>query len=193
MDEEPQLAPLTVPPSLEALDSEGRIEAMVAWFFENFEDPAYETPYDGREGGYQYIWGGPHEAADYIYDHFPEATEEEHSEAIQRIDADGPYWAPAGHRVLPPDEDFDERPAPSLEERLAALAGQLDVLTGHVGEMLALQQKGVGTQNGPRYTLRFCRAFDGAHLAKRSERGGWRIGIGPEVIAGEIDMLPTER
>ncbi|MBX9711099.1 MAG: hypothetical protein K2X60_08700, partial [Xanthobacteraceae bacterium] len=24
---------------------------------------------------------------------------------------------------------------------------------------------GVGTQNGPRYTLRFCRAFDGAHLA----------------------------
>lgn len=57
----------------------------------------------------------------------------------------------------------------------------------------ASTQFGVGTQNGPRYTLRFCRAFDGAHLAKRSERGGWRIGIGPEVIAGEIDMLPTER
>lgn len=56
-----------------------------------------------------------------------------------------------------------------------------------------VDQFGVGTQNGPRYTLRFCRAFDGAHLAKRSERGGWRIGIGPEVIAGEIDMLPTER
>lgn len=55
------------------------------------------------------------------------------------------------------------------------------------------ERSGVGTQNGPRYTLRFCRAFDGAHLAKRSERGGWRIGIGPEVIAGEIDMLPTER
>lgn len=153
MDEEPQLAPLTALPSLEGLDAEGRIEAMVTWFFENFEDPAHETPYDGREGGYQYIWGGPHEAADYIYDHFPEATEEEHSEAIERIDADGPYWAPAGHRVLPPDEDFDERPAPSLEERLTALAGQLDVLTGHVGEMLALQQKdagiGIGHNNPP--------------------------------------------
>ena len=58
---------------------------------------------------------------------------------------------------------------------------------------VVLADYGVGTQNGPRYTLRFCRAFDGAHLAKRSERGGWRIGIGPEVIAGEIDMLPTER
>ena len=60
-------------------------------------------------------------------------------------------------------------------------------------EWRSRSQLGVGTQNGPRYTLRFCRAFDGAHLAKRSERGGWRIGIGPEVIAGEIDMLPTER
>ena len=59
--------------------------------------------------------------------------------------------------------------------------------------MKTILRLGVGTQNGPRYTLRFCRAFDGAHLAKRSERGGWRIGIGPEVIAGEIDMLPTER
>ncbi|MFX8347043.1 hypothetical protein ABTL51_19215, partial [Acinetobacter baumannii] len=27
------------------------------------------------------------------------------------------------------------------------------------------ERSGVGTQNGPRYTLRFCRAFDGAHLA----------------------------
>lgn len=153
MDREPQLAPLTAAPSLDGLDSEDRIEAMIAWFFENFEDPAEETPYDGREGGYQYIWGGPHEAADYIYDHFPEATEEEHTEAIDRIDADGPYWAPAGHRVLPPDEDFDDRPAPPLEERLEQLSAQLETLTGHVSEMLALQQNngiaGIGHNNPP--------------------------------------------
>jgi Domain of unknown function (DUF4158) len=64
---------------------------------------------------------------------------------------------------------------------------------GLAAQIALMRHPGVGTQNGPRYTLRFCRAFDGAHLAKRSERGGWRIGIGPEVIAGEIDMLPTER
>ena len=74
---------------------------------------------------------------------------------------------------------------PTAEEVAQVLAGR------HAGTGGPLP--GVGTQNGPRYTLRFCRAFDGAHLAKRSERGGWRIGIGPEVIAGEIDMLPTER
>ena len=72
----------------------------------------------------------------------------------------------------------------------AAFLGPAGVLQSKMTQRFL---EGVGTQNGPRYTLRFCRAFDGAHLAKRSERGGWRIGIGPEVIAGEIDMLPTER
>lgn len=77
--------------------------------------------------------------------------------------------------------------------------GQIGIIDCHqdsdrfIPLMIRLVDHGVGTQNGPRYTLRFCRAIDGAHLAKRSERGGWRIGIGPEVIAGEIDMLPTER
>ena len=152
MSREPQLAPLTAAPSLESVDSEDRVDAMIAWFFENFENPAEETPYDGREGGYQYIWGGPHEASDYIFDHFPEATEEEHTEAIGQIDADGPYWAPAGHRVLPPD-DLEEPPAPPLDERLKQLSAQLDTLTGHVTEMLALQRPGgvagIGHNNPP--------------------------------------------
>ena len=90
-------------------------------------------------------------------------------------------------------EDFD---SPSATQRYTETLYKAE----HAGyylmimrDLFEVSQDGVGTQNGPRYTLRFCRAFDGAHLAKRSERGGWRIGIGPEVIAGEIDMLPTER
>ena len=152
MSREPQLAPLTAAPSLEGVDSEDRVDAMIAWFFENFENPAEETPYDGREGGYQYIWGGPHEASDYIYDHFPEATEEEHTEAINQIDADGPHWAPAGQRILPPD-DAEGPPVPPLDERLEQLSAQLDTLTDHVSEMLALQQAhniaGIGHNNPP--------------------------------------------
>ena len=52
----------TEPPSLEGLDREARIEAMVEWFGDNFEDPAQETPYESAEGGYIYIWGGPYDA-----------------------------------------------------------------------------------------------------------------------------------
>ena len=35
---------------------------MKQWFFTLFEDPAQETLHDGREGGYQYIHGGPYDA-----------------------------------------------------------------------------------------------------------------------------------
>ncbi|MFA5963387.1 MAG: hypothetical protein WC804_05170 [Sphingomonas sp.] len=43
------LSPLSEAPSLEGVASEDRVEMMVQWFFENFEDPAQEMPYDGRE------------------------------------------------------------------------------------------------------------------------------------------------
>jgi hypothetical protein len=149
----PQVAPLSKPPSLEGLDDEERIDAMVSWFFENFEDPAHEMPYDGREGGYQYIWGGPYEASDYIGDAFPDASEEEHQEAIDHIDADGPDWAPAGHRILPPDDDDYDVDTEPIEERLEQLASQLDKLQGQVSKILSLQKQeatpGIGHNNPP--------------------------------------------
>ena len=43
-------------------------EAMRKWFFEHFEDPAHRTPYESREGGYQWIWGGPYDARERLKD-----------------------------------------------------------------------------------------------------------------------------
>lgn len=156
MRNDPGLAPLSKPPSLEGMSSEERVDAMVEWFFENFEDPAQETPYNGREGGYLYIHGGPYEAQDYIPDAFPDAEEDEHTEAIDRIDGDGPEFAPAGHRILAPEEDFDEEPPREpLSQKLDALAGQLDRIEVHVNALLDArisdtteQIPGIG-HNGP--------------------------------------------
>lgn len=44
---------------LEEAPAERQQEMLVAWFRSRYEDPAQETPYDGREGGYQYIWVVP--------------------------------------------------------------------------------------------------------------------------------------
>lgn len=41
-------------------------EVMRTWFFANYEDPAERTPYESREGGYIYIWGGPYDAYEEI-------------------------------------------------------------------------------------------------------------------------------
>jgi hypothetical protein len=41
---------------------------LMAWFLERYEDPAEACPYESAEGGYQYIWGGPHNAGDALID-----------------------------------------------------------------------------------------------------------------------------
>ncbi|TCS36681.1 hypothetical protein [Reinekea marinisedimentorum] len=54
-----------------------QIEVMRTWFFQRYQDPVHECPYDGREGGYQYIHGGPYEAGEELFDEFGEFIDEE--------------------------------------------------------------------------------------------------------------------
>ncbi|WP_145574287.1 hypothetical protein [Yersinia alsatica] len=50
--------------SLQYISKENQLEVMRNWFFENFEDPANACPYESREGGYAYIYGGPYDASE---------------------------------------------------------------------------------------------------------------------------------
>ncbi len=45
-------------------------EIMKNWFLSKYEDPVKECPYDGREGGYQYIYGGPYNANEILSDKY---------------------------------------------------------------------------------------------------------------------------
>lgn len=51
-----------IPDDLPNEDKETQLDVMRTWFFENFEDPGERTPYESREGGYIWIWGGPYDA-----------------------------------------------------------------------------------------------------------------------------------
>ncbi len=136
-------------PDIAEMSFEERVEAMVAWFHDNFEDPAQETPYDGREGGYQYIWGGPHEAADELNDAFDyEQYEAEIEAAVEEIESDGlADWAPHGRRIREMEELADAGPPPlPLEERLDQLRGELDELQNFVTQW---RGRGMIGHNGP--------------------------------------------
>lgn len=143
-------------PSIEGLEEDEILEAMIGWFHENFEDPARETPYETAEGGYQYIWGGPYDAEEEISGAFPDAPEELIARAVEDVTSDGLYeWAPSGSRIQQVEEDDDE-PTIGLEDRLDTLAGQLEVVRGHVVQMLEIQQRsmdgqapGIGHNNPP--------------------------------------------
>jgi hypothetical protein len=56
------MGPPSPAPSVAGKSHDEMVKTMVKWFFENFEDPAEETPFESAEGGYQYIWGGPYNA-----------------------------------------------------------------------------------------------------------------------------------
>ncbi|HEX9023368.1 MAG TPA: HEPN-associated N-terminal domain-containing protein, partial [Geobacteraceae bacterium] len=40
------------------------------WFYSKYEDPANNCPYESKEGGYQYIWGGPYDAYEELFQEF---------------------------------------------------------------------------------------------------------------------------
>lgn len=129
MDRGLGLRPTTKPLSLEGIAPAHRIQVMIDWFGENFEDPVHETPYNSREGGYLYIWGGPYDAREEIETAFPEASEAEIDAAVREIEADGIEWAPAGIRIQPEDDtDEPDIEEPPLTEQLNELASRLDAV-----------------------------------------------------------------
>jgi hypothetical protein len=68
------------------------IEGMIEWFFENYKDPAEGVPFSGRDGGYQYVSGGPFDAEDVLSNQFDLMPQEDVSEAVQQVEAQGIEW-----------------------------------------------------------------------------------------------------
>lgn len=88
-----------------------RIDSLVEWFHENYEDPAHRVPHDSGEGGYQWIYGGPYDAKEELTGRFPEEPEEIIEAAVEEIESDGLFdWAP-----VPKSEDYDEEPLDSSD------------------------------------------------------------------------------
>ena len=81
-------------------DRRHRIDVLVSWFLERYEDPAELTPYETAEGGYQWIWGGPFYAGEVLSDRFPHEDEAIVQDAADKLERDGLIqWAPKpGHQ-----------------------------------------------------------------------------------------------
>jgi hypothetical protein len=103
------LEQLTEPPDLTNLEINAALEKLEEWFFENFEDPVENTPYESAEGGYNYIWGGPFETRD-IFEHvYGDSMSEELKDAIvRRLEHSTDAWVPNSGRVNISNGD-DER------------------------------------------------------------------------------------
>lgn len=108
-------------------DRQQRIEAMVDWFFENFEDPVHQLPYVSAEGGYQWVFGGPYNASTELQENFPDEDLELVEAAVSKIEADGTLdWAEIQKPEYADEEDSPNaqetaRPSESSPEEIEAL------------------------------------------------------------------------
>ena len=113
---------------------EQQVEAMRRWFHARFEDPSNETPYDGQEGGFQFIWGGPYDPNDEIQERFSSVVKYEVMEKLikelwQEV---GDEWAPLEHEGPDYDEELSFRvvnrddPLRLLEDRIGQIEDVLD-------------------------------------------------------------------
>ena len=115
---------------LKRLGRETQIVYLVHWFQGMFEDPANETPYDKREGGYQYVWGGPYEARDEFHREFGGVVPDDVIDAaVSEVERTGiVYWAPGpnhpNHKARMDEAmaNGHEPPRTTLEDIRARLA-----------------------------------------------------------------------
>jgi hypothetical protein len=99
-----------------------QIELMRKWFLARFCDPAEETPYESREGGYIWVYGGPYDPREQLSDRFDGVADED---AIDELVAElylevGAEWAPIGNDYDEDrfDLDLDTRDDPLMRLRL---------------------------------------------------------------------------
>ena len=90
---------------LKTADPELAREAMRVWFETRYWDPANNTPYNSREGGYLYIHGGPYDAEEELYRKFGREFSDELIRAvIDDVESDGiTEWAP-----IHTEPDYDD-------------------------------------------------------------------------------------
>ena len=123
---------------LKASERDHQIIALRHWFLARYCDPAVETPYISREGGYQYVNGGPYSPEEELFDRFSGIVPDEIiDEVVHEMEMEvGHEWAPINR--YEPDE-YDSRfeltvaqhkePFSRLQERVANAKAVL-VLTG---------------------------------------------------------------
>lgn len=132
---------------LASAPKELQIAAMRRWFLDRYEDPANETPWDGEDKAYVFVWGGPYDPNHEIQDRFGGIVEfDTMRELIEELRREvGDEWAPIEHEGVDYDDYVShlvviDRGDPKcfMEERIAEIFSVLEaaVLDGANNRLL---------------------------------------------------------
>ena len=79
-------------------------DILETWFRQYFEDPAQRTPYESKEGGYIWIWGGPYDAREQLEREFSGVVPDDLIEELaDELENECFLWAPT-----PSADNYDQ-------------------------------------------------------------------------------------
>lgn len=120
---------------LEGASRDEQRDAMELWFRARFEDPAERTPYESREGGYIWIWGGPYEAEEELRGRFDGIVPDDVIEELASdLSGECAEWAPT-----PRPSDYDDEGLYEAVSSNVASARTLHDALKAIMELLAVQ------------------------------------------------------
>lgn len=80
--------------SLQYNSKANQLEVMRNWFYEHYEDPVNACPYNSREGGYAYIYGGPYDADEELQGYFGGFVKDDYiQELVDELQEDCFEWS----------------------------------------------------------------------------------------------------
>lgn len=83
---------------------------ILQWFHSNYADPVEDCPFESREGGYQFIWGGPFDAREEVESEYGGiATERLIDEIANELNDICPEWSAHPEQDDPSDYEDDGR------------------------------------------------------------------------------------
>lgn len=89
---------------LKNLDKNEQIKVMKQWFYSNYENPAEHTPYESKEGGYIYIWGGPYYVKEELeIEFYGIVSDDAIDELAEELESESYEWA-----GKPSDKNYDD-------------------------------------------------------------------------------------
>ncbi len=93
---------------LRTADEKHQLIAMRAWFHARYCDPAHETPYNGSEGGYLFVDGGPYNPSTELHGRFGDIVDDSLIEKVvdEMVEEVSDQWAPIRPEPL---DDYDAR------------------------------------------------------------------------------------
>jgi hypothetical protein len=116
--------------ALKKADPELQKEVMRVWFYGKFEDPVHSCPYNSREGGYQFIYGGPYEANEELQNEFSDIVPYEVIEELAgELENECSEWS--GDSSVAPDDpsEWDYEPSVELPKHLQTLNSSIANVT----------------------------------------------------------------